>query len=80
MLYLLHVETVRCSPGGDGDGDGQRLYNCADNGLVGGAGRARLLHRCSAMILLMETRWLAGHCNSLIVMMKYSVKKNISYI
>ena len=41
MLYLLHVETVRCSPGGDGDGDGQRLYNCADNGLVGGAGRGQ---------------------------------------
>lgn len=23
-----------------GDGDGPRLYNCADNGLVGGAGPA----------------------------------------
>ena len=45
------------------------------------AGRGLLLlHRCSAMILLMETRWLSRHCNSLIVMMKYGVKENESYI
>ena len=36
MLRLSAARRV-----GEGDGDGQRLYNCADTGLVGGAGRGQ---------------------------------------